>query len=68
MEVCFAYPVLKLCWFPFVYCYFEILRFSRHLISFDVRSQIFGPRNLIFSVPLKTTFTEGIRKHDLCLS
>ena len=44
------------------------LRFSRHLILSDLRSQIWEPIDLVVIVQLKTVFTEGILKNDLCLS
>ena len=36
--------------FHFLIALLKSLRFSRHLLSTGIRSQIFGPRNLILSV------------------
>ena len=42
-------------------------RVSSSFISFGISSQILGPRNLIFSVSVKTVRTRGMRNWDLCL-
>ena len=49
------------------YCYFEISQIFKRLDSIWYKitdSHIFDARNLIWSVPLKTTFTEGMWKYD----
>ena len=49
------------------YCYFEISQIFKRLDSIWYKitdSHIFDTRNLIRSVPLKATFTEGMWKYD----
>ena len=49
------------------YCYFEICQIFKRLDSIWYKitdSHIFDTRNLIRSVPLKATFTEGMWKYD----